>query len=356
MMNRRHFLQSTAAATLANLAQGAQQPPKVSDDTASFFVVSDTHYLADEMNPQTLTPESTAVTTRLVEWLNKLPGTEFSSAVGGGIIPPPSGVIHGGDVIDSGDKQSPKHKAMQETEVAAFAKDFGLNGGDGLLKWPVYEIHGNHDGPQGKGPMIDAILARNQKRKGLAGVSKNGMHYSWDWNGVHFINLGIVVGEVKSIARKRRYAPMDSLEFLISDLAEKVGSSKRPVVITHHVDMMRYQKETPDEEVVKKEWDYADVQAYYNAIKGYNIAAIIYGHTHVRNVFKWDGGSKPVVGEAPGIPVFNTDNAAHFHSKPQAFLHFTISKKETRVREFATTDAWLTGEWKAQSWTFPAVV
>ncbi|MFN4805521.1 MAG: hypothetical protein ACK46A_13220 [Akkermansiaceae bacterium] len=26
-----------------------------------------------------------------------------------------------------------------------------LNGGDGLLQWPVREVHGNHDSPQGDG-------------------------------------------------------------------------------------------------------------------------------------------------------------------------------------------------------------
>ena len=38
---------------------------------------------------------------------------------------------------------------------------------------------------------------RSQRRTGLKNVSPNGLHYSWDWAGVHFIALGIVVGEVR---------------------------------------------------------------------------------------------------------------------------------------------------------------
>ena len=241
---------------------------------------------------------------------------------------------------------------MQQTEWAAFQADWGLNGGDGKLRWPVREVHGNHDSPGGMGLVIDQIKQRNTRRTGLKKVSENGLHYSWDWQGVHFVNLGIVVGQVESVKRKRRYAPLASLDFLVSDLAEHVGKSGRPVVITHHVDMMRYAAPSPDADVVKKEWDYADVQAFHEALKPYRVAAILYGHTHVRNIFRWDGGSKPADKDPAAIPVFNTDNAAHFKSDDQAFLHFSISPQETLVREFYTKDAWTTGAWRDQVWKF----
>lgn len=348
-MNRRHFIQTGTAAALSSLVRGAPEP---SAKPVSFFLVGDTHYCADEDAPDRMNPNSSAVTARLVDWLNKLPGTSFPNEAGGGPIDEPQGVIHAGDLIDSGDKSGAKHEAMQRTEWAAFTADWGLDGGDGRLRWPVREVHGNHDSPHGKGLVIDGIIARNKKRGQLANVSSNGLHYSWDWHGVHFINLGIVVGEVRSVSRKRRYAPMDSLDFLVGDLAEKVGRSGRPVVITHHVDMMRYAAVTTDEKVRHWEWDYADVRAYHEAIKDYKVAAILYGHTHARNIFRWNGGDKPVTGDAPGIPVFNTDNASHFKGTQQAFLHFTITGRDVIAREFATTDAWLTGAWNPQVWKF----
>jgi hypothetical protein len=241
---------------------------------------------------------------------------------------------------------------MQQTEWKTFHADWGLNGGDGKLRWPVREVYGNHDAPGGTGLVIDQIKERNTRRQGLTKISANGLHYSWDWQGVHFINLGIVVGEVANVKRRRRYPPLASLDFLISDLALHVGKSGKPVVITHHVDMMRYVTPSADADVVKKEWDYADVQAFYEALKPYRVAAILYGHTHVRNIFRWSGGAKPAGKNEGGIPVFNTDNAGHYNSDDQAFLHFTISGQETLVREFYTKDAWATGAWREQVWRF----
>ncbi len=43
----------------------------------------------------------------------------------------------------------------------------------------------------------------------------------------------------------------------------------------------------------------------------------------------------------------------HFNGGSIHFLHFTITEKETIVREFGTTDSWQTGTWKDQMWKFP---
>src|SRR5207244_11724938 len=106
--------------------------------------------------------------------------------------------------------------------------------------------------------------------------------------------------------------------FLIADLKGKGGASGRPVVLTHHVDMIRNIQPLPvdDKKAVTMEWDPADVKAFHDAIKGYNVAAILYGHTHARNVFRWNGSAKKGKG---GIPVFNVSKSAHFAGKQQAF-------------------------------------
>jgi cytolysin (calcineurin-like family phosphatase) len=184
----------------------------------------------------------------------------------------------------------------------------------------------------------------------VTNVSKNGVHYSWDWGDVHFICLGIVVGQVPDVARKRRYAPLGSLEFLVSDLQEKVGTSGRPVVITQHVDVLRYAQPLPvdDKKAEGMEWDPADVKGYHDSLRGYNVAAILYGHTHARNVYRWDGTNKAAKN---GIPTFNVDNSSHFGGKQQAFFYFELWPNEVIVREYQTTDAWETGAWAAQSWT-----
>jgi predicted phosphodiesterase len=347
-LNRRQFVAAaTGALSIPAVLLGEEPKPK--DDPVAFFLVGDTHFLADKEDTAKLDERSATVTGRLVDWLNKLPGTEIPKPAGGGTVLAPRGVIHAGDCIDTGDKANVK---MQETEWAAFADAYGLTGKDGKLQVPVYEVHGNHDSPRGDGLAVKKIIARNKSRPGLTNASKNGVHYSWDWGGVHFINLGIVVGQVADVLRKRRYGPLGSLEFLVSDLKEKVGTTGRPVVITHHVDMLRYAQPLPveDRKAEGMEWDPADVKGFHDAIRGYNVAAILYGHTHARNVFRWDGTNKAA---KVGIPTFNVDNSSHFAGRQQAFFYFEIRGDGLIVREYQTTDAWETGTWTPQTWTAP---
>jgi predicted phosphodiesterase len=349
--SRRQFL-AAAASGLVLPAVARPVSPRPAAGPVAFFLIGDTHFLADKAEPKRLDPRSAAVTSRLVDTLNKLPGTQIAKEAGGGIVLAPRGVIHAGDVIDTGDKRGGVTGEMQQTEWAAFAETYGQSGKDGRLKVPVYEIHGNHDSPAGDGLAVKKMIERNKTRPGLINVSGNGLHYSWDWEKVHFVNLGIVVGQVASVARKRRYNPLDSLAFLVADLKEKVGTSGRPVVITHHVDMQRYAIPLPVEDKVAqgREWDPADVRGYFEAIQAYNIAAILYGHTHVRNVFRWDGTAKR---SAAGVPVFNVDNSSHFSGPAQAFFYFEISDDCLTAREYLTADGWETGQWATQVWTVP---
>jgi predicted phosphodiesterase len=346
-LNRRQFVATATIAAVSDPAFLLGDEPKPKDEPLAFFLVGDTHFLANKEDASKLDARSATVTSRLIDLLNNLPGTEIPKAAGGGAVLPPRGVIHAGDCIDTGDKANVK---MQETEWAAFTDAYGLTGKDGKLKAPVYEVHGNHDSPRGDGLAVKKIIARNKTRPGITNVSKNGIHYSWDWSQVHFVNLGIVVGQVAEVARRRRYAPLESLEFLVSDLKEKVGTSGRSVVITHHVDMLRYAQPLPveDKKATSMEWDPADVKGFHDALRGYNITAILYGHTHVRDVFRWDGSAKRA---ETGIPVFNVDNSSHFGGKQQAFFYFEIRGAGITVREYQTTDFWETGFWTPQTWS-----
>lgn len=347
-LSRREFLAASGALAVPALAPGADPKPA---DPVAFVVVGDTHYLADKENTAKLDTRSAGTTGRLVEVLNKLPGSAIPKGAGGGTVLAPKGLLHAGDCIDTGDKNGGNTAKMQETEWAGFADGFGLTGKDGKLKFPTYEVHGNHDSPRGDGLAVKKIAERNKTRPGVANTSKNGLHYSWDFGGIHFVALGIVVGEVKAVARKRRYAPLDSLDFLVSDLNDKVGTSDKPVVILHHVDMIRYAAPVDDDKVAMgKEWDPADVKGYHAALAGYNVAAIFYGHTHARNVYRWDGSAKAA---KEGVPTFNVDNSGHYNSQTQAFFYVEIADKQLTVREYQTTDAWETGKWTPQTWTAP---
>lgn len=352
-IDRRHFLATSAAAGASILFPGtrtlAQPAPADSEADVSFFLVSDTHFLANKDQPTKLDEKSIMTCRGLVDTLNKLPGTTIPGESGGGTVLSPRGVIHGGDMIDTGDKLGGPYATMIETEWSAFVDEYGLSGTDGRLKYPVYEVYGNHDGPSGTELPVQKVIERNRKRPGLKNVSDNGLHYSWDWGPIHFVNLGIVVGSDPKLQRAGRYNPLDSLSFMKSDLERHVGQSGRPVILTHHVDVARYSK--PCDEQAKAsgvEWDSCDVKAYHRALQPYNIVSILYGHTHVRKIYRWNGTPE---GVAEGIPVFNVDNGSHFSNDDQAFFYFRLKGNALTVREVHSKDRWRSYSWTPQVWT-----
>lgn len=282
-LTRRDLLVSSAAAG-ASLWGGRAAPAQ--EDKIAYFFVSDTHYLADRATPEKLDGRSASNTSGLIEQLNHLAGTEIPEAACGGKVMTPAGVIHGGDLIDTGDKSGGVFDLMKQREWAAYVEDFGVTGKEGRLKYPVYECYGNHDAPVGTGLVADQLRERNRKRIDLKNLSANGLHTSWDWGPLHFVNLGITVGNSADGKDHSAYSPMDSLQFLKADLAKNVGDSGRPVVLTHHVDIIRYTGPCDPNPERPKEWDPCSVHAYHDVLKPYRVAAIQFGHTHQRFVLK----------------------------------------------------------------------
>lgn len=342
VIHRRAFLASALGTALTPFARTAAEDKTSS---CSFFVVSDTHYLANKENPAQMNASSAEICGRLIDTLNRLPGNSLPDVLGGGKVIAPLGVIHGGDIIDSGDKAGRVFDEMQRTEFAAYEKDYGLAGGDGKLKYPIYEVYGNHDSPRSNGHAIDRLRDRNKSRKGLTSLSENGLHFSWNMGPLHFINLGITVGSGKGSTPRRRYNPAESLEFLKADLKRNAVEENRPVIVTHHVDTQRYLKMT--EEVKGVEWDPEDVKLFGEAMAPYNIAMVFYGHTHRRVMWKWGVQNGDV---SKGIDVFNADNSSHFQDDNQAFLYVEISGSSLVIRECITRDRWTTFDWSPQAW------
>jgi predicted phosphodiesterase len=360
-ITRRQMLAGSAATFLSaysvsgkSLAQDLGEFDREAKPDFSFFVLGDTHYLANAESPEKIDLASATICAALVDTINGLPGSSIPENAGGGKVHLPLGVIHTGDIIDTGDKRGGVTAAMQKTEFAKFEEDYGLTGKEGRLKYPVYEVFGNHDSPHGEGIALERIKDRNRSRPGVNHVSSNGLHYSWDWNGVHFINLGLIVGNDPSIARKRRYAALESLEFLLADLKKSVTDPKQPIIITHHIDIARYSLAfDPNDPPNNHEWDPCDVAAYYKAIKDYNVVAIFYGHTHARNIYQWDGTSAKA---EQGFAVFNSDNGSHFAGDAQAFFYVECYRDRLIVREYQTTDRWQSGDFTPEIWTTPIPV
>ena len=314
----------------ADRAGAATQP----DQGLAFFVISDTHVLARRDDPARIDADRLALNDRLIDTLNELPGQRLPSHIGGGRVAEPKGVIHLGDMVDSGDKLGGDHERMTDTEWQAYAARYGVTGTEGRLRYPIYEIHGNHDSPRHVNVTIEGLRTRNRKRHGLAALSTNGMHYSWDWGGIHFVALGSVVGPNEEDLPISRYDSHESLGFLTADLRAHVGDSGRPVILMQHVDLQRYS--VPCDEGARggsrapccdgmrriawhsrdctaqaagislSEWSACDVRAYHRAIQPYNVVAIFHGHLHARRIDRWDGRT---VASTHGVRVFGARNA-----------------------------------------------
>jgi len=234
----------------------------------TFFATTDLHYGASD----TVADANRATT----DFMNVLPGAAYPKEIGQ-FVGTPRGVIVTGDLANDG-----KPEQWQE-----FAKDYGLTGRDGRLCYPVYEGYGNHDGGLEPGKATaPAIIERNKVRPGLGKVAKNGLHYSWDWDQVHFVHTNLYPGDVR--VKEGRLdglwnEPQHSLEFLKEDLKENVGPSGRPVFV-----MLHYGFEDGFSDAWGW-WSAPEREAFYQAIKDYNIVGILMGHTHAAVIGKWRG-------------------------------------------------------------------
>lgn len=286
------------------------------DRTFTFFVTSDSHYEAVEKVERNDRNRLT------IERMNELPGAEWPEKLGGGKIGRPRGVLALGDLIDDGDK-------LGETEIQwqVFVEQFGLDGTDGLLKYPVFEGWGNHDGPpeeflRRQGRSVQAEIrkrnARRLEKKLISRISANGLHYSWDWEGVHFIQANLYPADKQNV--KVRYSlpwhdPQMALSFVKEDLAATVGSSGRPVIIVAHCGF--------DTDW----WVLEDWTAFYKAIEPYNVVAFFHGHTGT-GVRRWspEGAEKP-------LDVVNTGQTE------KGFFVVELSEKRLRLGYHVKQDA-----------------
>ncbi|MDA7928894.1 metallophosphoesterase family protein [Mariniblastus sp.] len=333
--------------------------PRKIEKSQAFVVTGDPQYLAENSpNPTQLDAYSEEANKRFIELIKKLPGQAIPKESGGGTVNKNlRGLLVTGDLIDSADKSGGNYNAMQKFEWNRYKTDYGLTGKDGKLPFPVYEVHGNHDGPQGDTFIVKDIIERNRSRPGISNLSKNGLHYSWDWGPLHLVNLGMFVGEGTDRRDQFHYAPMGSLEFLISDLKEKVGTSGRPVVLSFHLH--------PNGPAFA--WPPQDLKLFWESIKEFNVIGLFHGHTHGSppSRIQWNQETFGSAVEG-GIDVFNPDDSGAAKTNPSdagnpigvrhGFLYVELidrpgtRRDELIVRSKYTKDNWATHEW-GERWT-----
>ena len=230
-----------------------------------FLVASDLHFDA--------TKEKMAIFDSVIYDMNRISDQQLPD--GSGKTGKPFGVVITGDITDSG-----KPEQWQQ-----YQELFGLNG-EQKLKYHVFESIGNHDGNI-DGIVRTGIIERNKHRKNLKSVSANGLHYSWDRNGIHFVMLGSYPGNVLDSTcgwchyfKESFRDPQSSLAFLKEDLERNVNKNIQPVILFFHYGY---------DDFGNLWWTPAEQDAFYNVIKDYNIAAIFHGHDHATDNYRWRG-------------------------------------------------------------------
>lgn len=195
-----------------------------------------------------------------------------------------------------------------------YTSAFGLNG-EAALKYPVYELPGNHDGNI-DGPVRSSIRERNKQRQNISDISSGGLHYSWDQAGIHFVSLGIYPGlewdpdcEWCHYFKESFRDPEMSLAFLRKDLRENLENKDMPVVLFFHYGW---------DDFSLLWWTENEQERFYSLIKDYNIAGIFHGHDHAIEHYKWKGidvwsAGSPQSGDKTGkflIVTLNRDSLA----------------------------------------------
>jgi autotransporter-associated beta strand protein len=247
----------------------------------TFIATSDTQWFAVASSNASMEQELTT--------MNTIAGKTFPSSLGGGTIGTPLGVVVAGDLTDN--ETGP---GQVQEEWANWQNDWGLTGtgavgptGNGqYLHLPVYETWGNRDS---NSIVQDGIIARNLIRAGLTAISPvpegctdpGGINYSWDWGNLHLVTAGLYPANA-NLSLQHPTAnddPRQSLNFVINDLAQYVGDSGRPVAIALHVNLPQTDGEF---------WLPSQVTDFYNAIRDYNVVAILDGH-HSGGLSTWNG-------------------------------------------------------------------
>jgi hypothetical protein len=263
----------------------------------TFLHIGDTHYNVRHEQFESQRQRSHT----LIDAMNAMPGTPYPETMGD-VVGKPMGVFVVGDLTEA-----------RQADFDAFAEDWGLVGGDGRLAFPVYEGAGNHDGPPSTreyGVVRRAIIRRNPHRPHLVSLSENGLHYSLDYGGVHFVQLNEYGGQDnderypgnRAYNRKAQsYGnPAEkSLQFLAATLAEHVGDSRRPVILFQHYGFDGWPLNPWGDELAW--WTEEQALRLWEVIEGYNVMAILVGHDHSHNVMRWNG-----------IPVYHMDAVRGF--------------------------------------------
>jgi hypothetical protein len=238
-VTRRRFLRNTALVALHSTVgwhlQAAEEPPTLAAEGLTFFGWSDQHVQPDGEGKHLHAA---------IDAMNALPGTRYPARFRG-IVARPTFVFGCGDMTEW------PSAAARDTYAELISR---------RLKWPSFDILGNHD--EGGNSPVETMKQWLVARHGA-------LSYTFDRAGVHFIALFSHYEE----SRNNPAQPLsrEALEFLRRDLSHRpVGS---PVVVATHLclDALTNRDE------------------FIDALGEANVVLILTGHYHKAQVDRYRG-------------------------------------------------------------------
>ena len=205
-----------------------------------------------------------------------------------GTVAEPRGLFILGDLTDGH-----KELTQQQEQWRSFDELFPVKGiafGSNLV--PAYAIAGNHDGELA-GPQRQGLVSRNRalsQAGRVTALSSNGVHFALNWDGVHFVGLGLCPADTTDTETPFKYGqpgagswndPQGALTFLKDYLARHVGNSGQPLVLMQHYGLDGFSL---------NDWNWwtpKQRRVFYDLLKYYNVAAILHGHNHHAEHYRW---------------------------------------------------------------------
>ena len=228
------------------------------------------------------------------DWPMQIGGVATELAGAGQKIAKPLGLVIGGDMTDDGGGQvkvpGEGHQLLQ------FSSRYQEGTGPDRVHFPVYNGLGNHDLDQdGAPPHLDwyrrelrDYVELNHRPTvfykppvAVANYDIDSDNYSWDWGGLHLVQLQRFGGDTNKGA-------ISGLDWLKQDLANSAADG-RPIILFQHYgwDPFSLEKWDPAKMTFDDEgsghahwWGDDERAALLAALKGYNVVGLFHGHEH----------------------------------------------------------------------------
>ncbi len=266
--------------------------PIVNPNKVTFYVGSDYHVFRGDFDPamQAYFPGVMGLFAT-----SKAPWPQKSGIPAGDTLDPPVALVMAGDLTTGG--------GVEELGAYRTVWEPGTLG-NWTFPFTVLPGLGNHDltdvgtsggagAPSSAQRMWDYVgtVAQyyniDKSSFGQLGADDgNGTHnYSWDWGGVHYVQLNTWAGETT-----QGNAPLSAgLVWLANDLKQNVANSTKPVVLFQHYDLLSLGIGDSVYDPLENTsfatwWTISNYTQFWNVIRDYNVIATFSGHVHAWDV------------------------------------------------------------------------